>query len=96
MKEIIVNFVETMITGTMNTVELKSDLHRLIDKINDATILNAVKVLLSKGATETDWWDEIGEEEKQAIEKGLAEADRGEVTPHEEVMKEVKAKYNLH
>ena len=79
----------------MNTIELKSDLHQLIDKINDASILNAVKVLLSKGEAETDWWDEISAEEKRAIEQGIAEADRGKLIPHEEVMKEVKAKYNL-
>jgi len=84
-----------MILEVMNAVELKSDLHQLIDKINDVSILNAVKVLLAKGEAATDWWDEIGQEEKQAIEKGLAEADRGEVIPHEEVMKEVKAKYKL-
>jgi len=42
-----------------------------------------------------DWWDEIGEAERNAIKEGLAEADRGELIPHEEVMKEVRAKYNL-
>jgi len=45
-----------------------------------------------KGA---DWWDEISDAEKEAIEEGLAEADRGELIPHEEVMKEVRAKYKL-
>jgi len=84
-----------MILEMMNTVEIKTDLHQLIDKINDVSILNAVKVLLSKGEAETDWWDEISAEERHAIEQGLAEADRGEVIPHEEVMKQVKAKYNL-
>ncbi|MEN8249776.1 MAG: hypothetical protein ABFS32_12655 [Bacteroidota bacterium] len=43
----------------------------------------------------TDWWDEISDAEKTAIEEGIAEADRGELIPHEEVMKEVRAKYNL-
>ena len=33
-----------------------------------------------------DWWDEISDEEKQEIEEGLAQADRGEVFSHEEVM----------
>ena len=74
----------------MNAIELKSDLHRLIDKINDVNILNAVKILLSKGEEETDWWDEISEEERQSIERGLAEADRGELIPHEQGMKEYK------
>jgi predicted transcriptional regulator len=34
-----------------------------------------------------DWWDEIGEELKVAIDKALAEVKAGKVTPHEEVMK---------
>ena len=81
----------------MNVVELKSDLHKLIDKINDTNILNAIKVILSKQAkeSESDWWDELSEEERKSIEIGLAEADRGEVRPHEEVMEEIREKYNL-
>lgn len=45
-----------------------------------------------KGA---DWWDELGEDLKAELDESLAEADRGELIPHEEVMKEVRAKYNL-
>jgi predicted transcriptional regulator len=75
----------------MDVIELRSDLHNMIDKITDSNILNAVKTLLSgKTVTETDWWDTISDEEWAEIEQGLAEADRGEVIPHEEVME----KYN--
>lgn len=70
----------------MDIVELRTDLHNMIDKISDSNVLNAVKTLLS-GKAETDWWDTISDEEKAEIEQGLAEADRGEVIPHEEVMK---------
>lgn len=48
-----------------------------------------------KHEIEQDWWDEISEAERQSIEKGLAEANKGKFIPHEEVMKEVKVKYNL-
>ncbi len=72
----------------MDIVDLRTDLHNMIDKISDSNVLNAVKTLLSgKAATQTDWWDTISDEEKAEIEQGLAEADRGEVIPHEEVMK---------
>ncbi len=72
----------------MDIVELRTDLHNMIDKISDSNVLNAVKTLLSgKAAAQTDWWDTISNEEKAEIEQGLAEADRGEVIPHEEVMK---------
>jgi predicted transcriptional regulator len=79
----------------MKIIELKSDLHQLIDNINDVTILNAVKVLLSKKEEGSDWWNEISEAERKLIEQGLAEADRGEFIPHEQVMKEARAKYKL-
>jgi len=72
----------------MDIVELRTDLHNMIDKISDSNVLNAVKTLLAgKAATQTDWWDTISDEEKAEIKQGLAEADRGEVIPHEEVMK---------
>ena len=75
----------------MNVLELKSDLHHLIDKINDKSILNAVRTILSKQTEKsTDWWDTISDEERAEIEQGLAEADRGEVIPHEEVMEKYK------
>ena len=72
----------------MDIVELRTDLHNMIDKISDSNVLYAVKTLLSgKATTQIDWWDTISDEEKAEIEQGLAEADRGEVIPHEEVMK---------
>lgn len=43
----------------MNEIELKSDLHSLIDKVNDMTILNAIKVILSAQVKENDFWEEL-------------------------------------
>jgi len=72
----------------MDIVELRTDLHNMIDKISDSNVLNAVKTLLAgKTGTQEDWWDTISDEERAEIEQGLAEADRGELIPHEEVMK---------
>ncbi len=75
----------------MDVIELRTDLHNMIDKISDSNILNAVKTLLSgKADTQADWWDTITAEERAEIEQGLAEADRGDVTPHEDVMAKYK------
>ncbi len=75
----------------MDVIELRTDLHNMIDKISDSNILNAVKTLLSgKVDTQADWWDTISAEERAEIEQGLAEADRGDVTAHEEVMAKYK------
>jgi len=39
-----------------------------------------------KNSKQVDWWDEIGEEERLEIKEGLVQANKGEVTPHSEVM----------
>ena len=73
----------------MSTAELKSNLHRLIDSISDNKTLNSIYTLLSKQKKQDiDWWGTISKEEKDAIEKGLAEVERGDVVSHEQVMKE--------
>lgn len=75
----------------MDVIELRTDLHNMIDKITDSNVLNAVKTLLAgKSASQSDWWEAISENERAEIEQGLAEAERGEVIPHEEVMSKYK------
>lgn len=71
----------------------KLELVRLILNTEKAAVLEKVEAMLKKEVN-SDWWDEIGEDEKNAIEESLAEADRGDFLSHEEVMKEVRAKYN--
>jgi thiamine pyrophosphate-dependent acetolactate synthase large subunit-like protein len=66
----------------------------IIEKLmqtQDEQILNQVKELL--GITDKDWWDEISQAEKEAIQKGIDQLDKGEGIPHEEVMKRVNEKF---
>ena len=39
---------------------------------------------------QTDWWDEIGEEQQKAIDKSLAEIKAGRLTTHAAIMKKYK------
>jgi predicted transcriptional regulator len=71
----------------MNTVELKTDLHSLIDKVEDATILNAIRAILSKEVREDDFWAELPLSVQESVKKGMEQAKRGETRPHSEVMK---------
>lgn len=80
--------------AAMNIQARKLKLVQMIINTDKSAILKRIEDVLKK-ETVVDWWDEISEAEKKSIEQGLAEADRGELIPHEEVMKEVKAKYNL-
>jgi len=52
--------------------------------LNDKRVLKEFIIL--KKTKAVDWWDEISVEERSEIEEGLAQADKGEVTSHQEVM----------
>ena len=71
----------------MDNVELKSDLHSLIDKVEDTTILNAIRVILSMEVKEGDFWDELPLSVQESVKRGMEQAQRGETRPHSEVMK---------
>jgi predicted transcriptional regulator len=82
----------------MNTLDLKSDLYALIDKIEDIDILREIKTLLVKKLKSEegiDFWEKLPDALKLEIEESIKEADRGEVIEHEEVMKQIKEKYKL-
>lgn len=80
----------------METAELKVDIFHLLDRINDRSILTAIKTLLSKQIKQTeilDFWDELPINVKNDIEEGLIESEEGLITPHSEVMRKIKKKY---
>ena len=80
----------------MSTAEIKLQLYRLIDSTNDASVLKRIYTALSKTISkeEPDWWDTISDDEKAAIEAGLAELENGEVVSHEQVVKESRKLIN--
>jgi len=71
----------------MDLINIKSDLHAIIDQTNDVKVLEAVKTLLQSKMEERDFWDQLPGFQKRSIERGLLQAARGETIPHEEVMK---------
>lgn len=60
---------------------------RVLDT-DDETILKNVKAVLD--GLDVDWWDDLPEEAKASVERGLQESDKGELFMHEEVMKNYK------
>jgi predicted transcriptional regulator len=77
----------------MNLQSKKLELVQLILNTENPSVLARAEAVLKGKAV--DWWDEISPEEREAIEKGLSEADKGEFISHEDVMKEVRAKYKF-
>ncbi len=74
----------------MDAIELKSDLHKLIDKVNDMSILNAIKIILNKQTLEVDFWEELPLSIQESINTGIMQAENGEMKSHEEVMQKYK------
>jgi thiamine pyrophosphate-dependent acetolactate synthase large subunit-like protein len=78
----------------MNIQAKKLELVQRILNTNKPLLLKKIdKIFEQEG--ETDWWDEISDEERASIQEGLDQLDRGEGIPHEKVMEEIKAKYGL-
>ncbi len=71
----------------MNLEAEKLSLIQWLAQVKDEEIIDKIKTLR---ASTSDWWDQITIEERTEIEEGLAQADRGEVIPHEEVMKKYR------
>ena len=78
----------------MNIQSKKSELVQLILNTERPAILERVEKILKKGKPD-DWWNQISEAERKAIENGISEADRGELIPYAEVMQQMKSKYKL-
>ncbi|MDB5132303.1 MAG: hypothetical protein JWR02_2052 [Mucilaginibacter sp.] len=62
----------------------KLNLIKWLTEVEEPSVIKQFIAL--KNEQQKDWWDEISEDERAAIEEGLAEADRGDVLSHEEVM----------
>ncbi|ASB48640.1 hypothetical protein CDL62_05535 [Alkalitalea saponilacus] len=80
--------------NAMNLQARKLELVQMILDTDRPSLLEKVSQIL-KQEKEADWWDELPISVQQDIEVGIKEADRGETTPHEEVMKEVRLRYGI-
>ena len=58
--------------------------------IMDADMKN--KKLLTPENEVIDFWNNLTESTKQSIQRGLEQSKKGETTPHEKVMANIKAK----
>jgi len=74
----------------MNTAELKSRLHQLVVETNDVTVLKQIQDYFKELTfKKTDWMDEVSDEAKRAINKGVNQLDNGEGIPNDEVDRQI-------
>lgn len=70
-----------------NTIQLKSDLYNLIDKVNDIDILNIVKIILSGESSTDDFWEELPPTVQDSIKTAIKQAQNGETKDHDQIIK---------
>jgi hypothetical protein len=69
----------------MNIEATKLELMHLLLQTQKETLLAKVKKVFED--EQVDWWDDMNEEEQKEVETGLSEANKGELTSHDKVMK---------
>jgi len=73
----------------MNNITLiKKQAKKYLDNA-DEKVVKMVHAMLEVDA-QKDWWDDVSEEAKASIERGLRDSETGKVTSHKEVMKKYK------
>jgi len=80
----------------MNTLELKSELHRMVVETNDSGILEQVKSYFSGLTSEENGMQTISDKERELIEKGMEDIEAGRVVPHAEVQKQIRQLIESH
>ena len=76
----------------MNIQAKKLELVQLILDTKEPLTLKKVEEVLKEKNKEVDSWFGISDEGRKSIEQGLVEANNGELIPHAEVMKQIKAR----
>ena len=76
----------------MNLETRKINLINWISSIQEAEIIEEMEKIQKK---KTDWWNTVNNKDKQAIEEGLSQLDRGEFLTRSQVRRKVKEKYNF-
>jgi hypothetical protein len=70
----------------LNLEKEKLEIIKWVTGLKDNTAIERLKMLRGRPKM-TDWWDEITDEERAAIDKGLEDIKAGRVKPHREAKK---------
>ena len=72
------------------TAEIKNSLHELIVETNDIDVLTQMKAYFRQLTDKNiDWWDEVDNASKEAIETGIKQADEGKLISHKDARKRI-------
>lgn len=68
--------------------ELRQGLHKMVEQVKDISILKAVYVILDREKQHEegeDFYDTMHPKLQASIERGLAQIEKGQTVPHDEV-----------
>jgi predicted transcriptional regulator len=74
----------------MNIQSEKQNLIEWISSLEDETAIETIKEFKDSYFSKKDWWDEISEEEKISIDRGLKDAEEGRVISYERIKDKYK------
>ena len=77
--------------GKMAHEAIKLELIEWLTHLEDDATIKYLKVVKDSRDKNSDWWNDLTEEQIRGIEQGLRDIDEGRVTPHDQV----KKKYGL-
>ena len=70
---------------SIEMLDEKLDLIQWISTVDDSAVIDRIRKIREEESG--DWWNFISDEERESIEKGIADADNGDVVQHSEVRK---------
>ncbi len=70
----------------MNLQAEKLEIMKLILETNNPRILQSIRILFNK-SSDTDLWDKLTSEQKDIIEKGIKEIEKGDVVGYDEFLR---------
>ncbi len=65
---------------------IKEQLHTLIDQCDDPSLLEEAKILFQI-SNNTDWWDELSDEDKNLVKESEEQYNKGNVISHKELVR---------
>ena len=71
----------------MGQETIKLELIEWLTKLNDIDTLNYLIVVKDSRTGNRDWWNDLTEQQKLGIQRGLKDIDEGRIVSHNEVIK---------
>ena len=71
----------------MDLTTKKLELIEWLIKLKDQSLLDYLSTIKNSVKNESDWWEELSEDQKKSIQKGIKDIEEGRFHTHESVMK---------